>query len=130
MSRLTGVCFRDFPPRHRRFPSRIINFQLLKLVSRYALTLMAVNLSLSTQRSSSPLPTQWSSSTHPAGGQTLPSPPSCHSLPLLATNLTPNHPAVLFHPFWRPTSPLPPAGDERRVMGDRRRDICRVWGMG
>ena len=77
-------------------------------------------------RPTSPLPTQRSSSTYPAGGQTLPSPPSAHPPPLLAANLTPPHPAVIFHPFWWPTSPLPPETrdegmkDERRDMRDKR----------
>ena len=45
----------------------------------------------------SSLPIQRSSST-PAGCQPHPSPPSSHPPPLLAADLTPPHPAVIFHP--------------------------------
>ena len=47
----------------------------------------------------SPLPTQWSSSTHPAGSQTLPSQPSGPLLPiLLVVKLSPLCPAVILTP--------------------------------
>ena len=71
---------------------------------------------------------------HTANGQTHPSPPSRHPSLLLAANLSPPHPAVIFHPScWRSSSPLPPSigvsrvkrgGDEegRRERGDRRKE--------
>ena len=56
-------------------------------------------------RSNSPLSTQWSSSTPPAGGQNSP----------LSVQ------TVILHPFWRPISPLPTeTGDGRRETRDER----------
>ena len=90
-------------------------FQLLKLVSRYAFTLLAVKLSpfrpaviLHTcWRLYSPPSAQRSSST-PAGGQIHPSPhpavifhpspASGHPRAQLAANLTSPHPVVMFYP--------------------------------
>ena len=121
--RVNAEFFRHFSPCHCRFASRVINFQLLKFVSRYGLTLLVVKLSplhpaviltpphpaiifhpscwrsnstLYAQRSSSTLPIQWSFSTNSAAGQTLASPPSGHPPLRLVANLTPNHPAVIF----------------------------------
>ena len=120
--------------------------------------LLAVKLSpLSSQRSSftpavsQPHPTPpRSSSTHPVGGQTLPSPHSVHLPPiLLAVKLSPPESpqavmavklsllrqAVIFHPCWRPSSPLPtwqswrsnyplpPSGIERTDLGIETTDL-------
>ena len=53
---------------------------------------MAVKLSPLRPTAAAAHLTQWSSSTHPAGGQTVPSQPSGHPSPLLSANLTHPHP--------------------------------------
>ena len=105
---ITPVFFHHFFLRHRCFASRFINFQLIKLVSQYALKYWRSNSYLSTHQSSSPLQIKLSSPTYSAGGQTLLSPPSVHSHPspssghlppiLLAVKLSPLHPAVIRTP--------------------------------
>ena len=129
--------FGHFFTRHRRFASRVILFQTrheknvchkhsaLKTClnadthSQPALPpLLTVNLHPSSRRSfnlhpshwqlTSPLPNQRSFSTPPAGSQIHPSQSSGHPLPLqLAVKFTPPRPAVILHPSWWPTSPLP-----------------------
>ena len=127
-----------------RFSSRVLNFQLLKLLSTLIYAHSAGIQILPSPPSrhpppllwpTSPLPTQRSSSTYPAGGQTLPSQPNqpTSSLPtqrsssnpavpsqpcrptfppppqpaVMAVKLSCLRPAVILHPCWRPTSPLP-----------------------
>ena len=100
--------FLSFLQRHRRLASRVINCQLLKLVSGYVFTSLAVklaplhpaviftppqpavNLRPSCWPSNSPLSAKRSSST-PAGGRIHPPPPSGH-LPC---------------PCWRSNVPIP-----------------------
>ena len=94
----------------------VIEVQLLKLVSTpiFAHKPLPNLLAVKFWQSFSPLSTQQSSST-PADGQIHPfplvifhySPPSSHPPPLMAVKFTPPCPAVIIHPCWRPTSPLP-----------------------
>ena len=110
-SRVTVVFFLHFGQRHHRFAAR-----------RYALTLLAVKLSPfhptvilhPCWRPSPPLPTQRSSSTHPACNLTLSFTPAVklsrisaqrHPSPLLLAILTPPHLAVMAVKL----SPLRPA---------------------
>ena len=124
---VTMVFFRNFYPSHRRFDSRVINFKLLKLVSRPILAHTALAVKFSTLRHALIL-----------------TPPSGHLPPVLlaikrsplrpAVILTPTHPSVILcsthpasstpagghpHPsppssYLLPISSLPPE------MGDKR----------
>ena len=90
-SRVTAVFFWHFLLRHRRFTSRVINVQLLKLVSTPICAHTAGDQTLHPcWRPTCPLPTQRLSSTN-----------------LLAVKLSPLSPVVILHPCCQPTSSLP-----------------------
>ena len=66
-----------------------------------------------------------SSSTHSASGRIDPSPPSDYPPVLLAANLTPPHPAVIFHPScWQSNSPLPAQRSSSIPAGSQTHPFC------
>ena len=111
-------CFFDIFSASCHFASRVINFQLFELVltpihshTAGGQTLRPAVILHPCWRPTSPLPTQRSSFTYPAGRQTLPSPPA-----VMAVKLSLLHPVVILHPCWLSNYPLPPRGHGGQIF--------------
>ena len=113
-SRISGLFFRHFLSRHRRFASCVINFQLLKVKTCFPIRFhRAWGQTLPSPPSGHPHPSPPSGQLppmHPGGGQTLPSPPSGHPLPLLAVVFTPSTQRPSSTPSSGQIYPSPPNG--------------------